>query len=259
MIPGFGKQSITIGSGPHCEIHVGGPGVAAEHARVVHQGGGQLVFVDGGTGQTFANGQPIAPGSTQPFDFRTQFMVGQTPVPNAHPALALMLMQQGALPATPGQIVFGREPARAHVVIQHSSVSGQHATVSLSPLSITDHGSTSGTWIAGHRLAANQATALDQNALVAIGPVPLPVPLALQLAHALGGGAAAASPQAAAPAGGQGVARPKHKTVIGQVAIGGPGQPTFKSIGRTPDNDIVLPHPQVSSKHAFLHLSLIHI
>ena len=175
MIPGFGKQSITIGSAPHCEIHLGGPGVAAEHARIVHQGGGQLVFVDAGTSQTFANGQPIAPGSSQPFDFRTQFMVGQTPVPNTHPALALMLMQPGSLPPAAGQIVFGREAARAHVVLQHASVSGQHATVTLNPLSVTDHGSTSGTWIAGNRLPANQATALDPNGLVAIGPIPVPV------------------------------------------------------------------------------------
>ncbi|MCE7894946.1 MAG: FHA domain-containing protein, partial [Sorangiineae bacterium PRO1] len=180
MIPGFGKQSITIGSAPHCEIHLGGPGVAAEHARIVHQGGGQLVFVDAGTSQTYANGQPVAPGSSHPFDFRTQFMVGQTPVPNAHPALTLMLMQKGELPVTPGKLVFGREAARANVVVQHSSVSGQHATLTLSPLAITDHGSTSGTWIAGNRLAANQATALDPSALVALGPVPLPVTLAIQ-------------------------------------------------------------------------------
>ncbi|GMV17289.1 MAG: hypothetical protein AMXMBFR56_55130 [Polyangiaceae bacterium] len=257
MIPGFGKQSITIGSAPHCEIHLGGPGVAAEHARIVHQGGGQLVFVDAGTSQTYANGQPVAPGSSHPFDFRTQFMVGQTPVPNAHPALTLMLMQKGELPVTPGKLVFGREAARANVVVQHSSVSGQHATLTLSPLAITDHGSTSGTWIAGNRLAANQATALDPSALVALGPVPLPVTLAIQLAQALGGGAPAQAPAAAAGAAAGAPAaagsRPKHKTVIGQVAIGGPGQPTYKTIGRTPDNDIVLPHPQVSSKHAILH------
>lgn len=261
MITGFGKQTITIGSAPHCEIHVGGPGVAPEHARVVHQGGGQLVFVDAGVSQTSLNGQPIAPGSTHPFDFRNQFMVGQTPVPNAHPALALMLMQKGDLAVTPGQIVFGREAARANVVVQHGSVSGQHATLSTTPLAITDHGSTSGTWIAGNRLAANQLTALDPSALVALGPVPLPIPLAIQLAQVLAGQGSAAGPgpagaiaaAGAAPAAGGGPARPKHKTVIGQVAIGGPGQPTFKSIGRTPDNDIVLPHPQVSSKHALLH------
>jgi ABC-type multidrug transport system ATPase subunit/pSer/pThr/pTyr-binding forkhead associated (FHA) protein len=266
MIPGFGKQTITIGSAPHCEIHVGGPGVAPEHARIVHQGGGQLVFVDGGMGQTFVNGQPVPPGSTHPFDFRAQFMVGQTPVPNAHPAVALMLMQKGELASAPGKIVFGRDAARANIVIQHPNVSGQHASVTLSPLAVVDHGSTSGTWVAGARLQPEQPQPLDAGALVALGPIPLPIPLAIQLGQALSGGAqpqvqfgpAAGSPGsgaaiAAAAAQGGGAARPKHKTVIGQVAIGGPGQPSYKSIGRTEDNDIVLPSPQVSSKHALLH------
>ena len=48
---------------------LGGPGVAPNTARIVHQGGGQLVFVDAGTGRTHANGQPIQPASTHPFDF----------------------------------------------------------------------------------------------------------------------------------------------------------------------------------------------
>lgn len=260
MIPGFGKQTITLGSAPHCEIQLGGPGVAPEHARIVNQGGGQLVFVDAGTGQTFANGQPIAPGSSQPFDFRTQFMLGQTPVPNAHPAMALMLMQLGNAAKAQGQVIFGRDSGKANIVIQHPSVSSQHATVSINPLSVTDHGSTSGTWIAGQRIAANQPTPVDANALVAFGPVPIPMSLALQLASS-----ATLDPQGSSPAHanaaiaaahaapGQQASRPKHKTVIGQVAIGGPGQPSFKSIGRTPDNDIVINHPQVSSKHALIH------
>jgi ABC-type multidrug transport system ATPase subunit/pSer/pThr/pTyr-binding forkhead associated (FHA) protein len=264
MIPGFGKQTITIGSAPSCEIQLGGPGVAPEHARIIHQGGGQLVFVDAGTGQTLVNGQPIPPGSTHPFDFRAQFMVGQTPVPIAHPAITLMLMQRGDLAPAPGQVTFGREASKAHVVIQHASVSSQHATVLLSPLAMIDHGSTSGTWVAGARLPANQQQALDPNALLAFGPVPVPASLAIQLAQSVAQAPAAAAPAGAPTAGpgagaaiaqaaGQGVARPKHKTVIGQVAIGGPGQPSFKSIGRTPDNDIVLANPQVSSKHAVLH------
>ena len=45
----------------------------------------------------------------------------------------------------------------------------------------------------------------------------------------------------------------KHKTVIGQVSFGAPGQVSVKSIGRTPDNDIQIPHAQVSSRHALLH------
>ena len=56
-----------------------------------------------------------------------------------------------------------------------------------------------------------------------------------------------AVPAAGAPA-------KKNKTVLGQLDFGGGGGTgSVKTIGRTPDNDIVLSHPQVSSHHASLH------
>src|SRR6188474_1533333 len=154
MIPGFGKQTITIGSAPTCDIRLGGPGVAPEHARLIHQGGGNLVFVDAGTGPTMANGAQIQPGASVPFDFRTQLVVGQVPIPPTHPAIALMLMEQGRAPLTPGQISFGRDPARNNIVINHPNVSSHHATIGLSPLTLTDHGSTAGTWLRQERIPA---------------------------------------------------------------------------------------------------------
>ena len=251
MIVGFGKQSITIGSGPGCDIQLGGPGVAPEHARLQHGGDGQLVFIDSGAGQSFANEQPLAPGTPVPFDFRTQFRVGQTPVPNAHPAISLMVMQKGNAPITPGAVTFGRDPARANIVLQHGSVSGAHATIGLQPLSVTDVGSTSGTWLGQERLIPNTPRNVEPNALVAMGPVPVPIGLVQQLAQALGAAPPSGAQQAAAaPAGGG--RRAKHKTVIGQVQMAA-GGPNFKTIGRTPDNDISIEHAQVSSKHALLH------
>ncbi|MFO7180365.1 MAG: ATP-binding cassette domain-containing protein, partial [Pseudomonadota bacterium] len=58
----------------------------------------------------------------------------------------------------------------------------------------------------------------------------------------------------AAPADTPGQTR-KHKTVVGQIQMGTPGEKPFKTIGRTPDNDIVIAQPQVSSRHAILHVS----
>ncbi len=263
MIPGFGKQTVTIGSAPTCDIRLGGPGVAPEHARIVHQGAGNLVFVDNGAGQTTANGAQLQPGASVPFDFRAQLVVGQVPVPATHPAIALMLMEQGRAPLTQGQISFGRDPARNNIVINHPNVSSHHATIGLSPLTVTDHGSTAGSWLGQERIAAGQPRPLDAHALLALGPVPITVQLAYQLATALGVApagtalaqqAAGPSPQmlAGAAAAGAGPAKPKHKTVIGQVQLGDGGA-SVRSIGRTPDNDIVITHPQVSSKHALLH------
>ncbi|HWA72242.1 MAG TPA: FHA domain-containing protein [Polyangiaceae bacterium] len=274
MIPGLGKQRILIGSAPHCDIRLTAPGVMPEHAAIVLQNGGTLVFVDGGTGSSSAGGRPLAPGSSTPFDFRSEFTVGQSPVPNAHPALALMLMSIGQAPRKPGELLIGRDPARVNVAIQHPNVSGVHARFTLNPLAIVDHGSTSGTWLAQQRLAADVPQGLDPQTFVAFGPVAVPVQLLLQLAAALSAPAAgfapAAAPAAALGAGPMpgtaavpaappaqspdGAPRPKHKTVIGQIQMDSAGPKPFKTIGRTPDNDIVLPQPQVSSRHAILHV-----
>jgi ABC-type multidrug transport system ATPase subunit len=131
----------------------------------------------------------------------------------------------------------------------------------LDRMMVVDHGSTSGTWVAGRQVPANQPTPLDPNGVVAFGPVPVPVGL---LAHIAQGGApqavvSAAAPAAApapaaaapgAPAGGDGGGAPrKHRTVIGELKLD-QLQSNVISIGRTPDNQIVVTHPQVSSKHA---------
>jgi ABC-type multidrug transport system ATPase subunit/pSer/pThr/pTyr-binding forkhead associated (FHA) protein len=274
MIPGLSKSTLIVGSAPHCDIRLGGPGVAPEHARIVHQGGGNVTFTDAGAGQSAINGQPLPPGGSAPFDFRAQFTVGQSPVPLAHPALALMLMEVGKAPVKPGQILFGRDPARANFVVHHPNVSSLHATFQLNPLSVVDNQSTSGTWLGSERLAPNQPRSLDPHAFVGLGPIAVPVALVLQLAQSLssGGTSAAAAvgghaPVAPAPAplgaaplvaapspsGGGVSGKPKHKTVMGQVRMDAPGGQAVKSIGRTPDNDIHVPHPQVSSRHAALH------
>jgi ABC transport system ATP-binding/permease protein len=268
MLPGFSKSTLLVGSAANCDIRLGGPGVAPEHARIVHSGG-QVTFTDAGAGPSLVNGQPLPPGGSAPFDFRSQFVVGQTPLPLAHPALALMLMEAGKAPVTPGQVVFGRDPARANIVVNHPNISSLHATFQLNPLTVTDHQSTSGTWLGPERIAPNHPRPLDPHAFVGLGPIAVPVTLVLQLAQVMSGSstnvvpqhapvAPAVAPLGAAPASpsGGGVAgKPRHKTVIGQVRVDGSSGQQVKSIGRTPDNDIHLPHPQVSSRHAALHFS----
>jgi ABC-type multidrug transport system ATPase subunit/pSer/pThr/pTyr-binding forkhead associated (FHA) protein/ABC-type multidrug transport system permease subunit len=271
MIPGFGKEQVTIGSAPDNDVVVQGPGVAPKHARIVRQNG-QLVFLDNGVAQTFANGVPVAPNQPVPFDFRTAISLGQTPLPLAHPALALQAMSQGQLSPPPprGHFVVGREPSMASLVIANSAVSGSHATVMLDRMQIVDNGSTSGTYQNGQRLPAQQPVPLDPNGVVTFGPVPVPVAVLLQLGQAQNGapqaGMAMAQPPQGAPYGappgqpapagppganpGEGGPR-KHRTVIGELNLADLAQNVI-SIGRTPDNKIVVPHPQVSSKHAIL-------
>jgi ABC-type multidrug transport system ATPase subunit/pSer/pThr/pTyr-binding forkhead associated (FHA) protein len=248
MTPAFGKDQVSIGSAPDNDVVLIGPGVATRHALIVRRSG-QLSFVDLGAGQapSTANGKPLAPHEPVPFDFRTVFFVGGVTVPLAHPAICAMLMSRGALEALPGQVVVGREAARASLVIAHAAVSGQHATVMVDRLMVIDHGSTSGTWVSGRQVPANQPTPLDPNGTVAFGPVPVPFQVLANIA-ASGGAPAAnltAQSQVRAPEG----APRKHRTIIGELKLD-QLESSAVSIGRTPDNQIVVNHPQVSSKHA---------
>jgi ABC-type multidrug transport system ATPase subunit/pSer/pThr/pTyr-binding forkhead associated (FHA) protein len=263
MIPGFAKQTITIGSAPGCDIRLAGPGVLPEHARIVHEGNGRLFFVDGGVGSSTAASQPLAAGARAPFDFRTPFAVGGVPVPLAHRAITLMLLEVGTAPLTPGRLLVGRDPGRSNLVIHHPNVSGLHATLTLNPPAVADHGSTSGTWLGQRRLEPNQPQAIDPHGVIALGPIPMEGALALELVRSMSGGGPAAEQAAPRDATGAAMmpaeapkaelARPKHRTVLGQVSLGGGGAGSTKSIGRTKENDICIEHPQVSSRHALLH------
>ncbi|MGD0678180.1 MAG: FHA domain-containing protein [Polyangiaceae bacterium] len=329
MTPGLGKEQISIGSAADNDLVMIGPGVAAHHAHIVRQNG-QLFFVDLGVATSTVNGAKAAPQKLVPFDFRTIFTLGATPVPLAHPAIVMLLMSHGQLQPARGQVVVGRDAARSSVVLSHAAVSGRHATVWLDGLRVIDHASTSGTWVAGHQLPAEQPTPVDPNGVVAFGPVPVPMALLAQIvggakvagpdppagaggSAGLGGsgaggsagpaaGAGGAGPVAGAPgaavAGAPGAAgvgavavagapgpagvgavavagapgavgvgaaagagalagsgaghdapARKHRTVIGELSLEQLDASVI-AIGRTADNQIVVNHPQVSSKHA---------
>jgi ABC-type multidrug transport system ATPase subunit/pSer/pThr/pTyr-binding forkhead associated (FHA) protein len=283
MIPGLGKEQITLGSAPDCDVVLQGPGVSPQHARIVKQNG-QLVFFDNGVAPSFANGAPVVPGQPIPFDFRTQFALGQTPLPLSHPAIVLMIMAPGQQQAPRGHVVLGREPSRVSLVVGHGTVSGQHATVMLDRMQVIDHGSTSGTYVGGQKIPPNQPVPIDPNGVLAFGSIPVPVPLLARIAQAAAGAGApsagampvaaqAALPQGMAPqgmppgappAGGGAYGPPpggggagdsggprKHRTVIGELSLEKLAN-NLVTIGRTPDNQIVVAHPQVSSRHAVI-------
>ena len=177
MTLALGKEQVSLGAAPDNDVVLSAPGVAPHHARVIRQGG-QLFFVDLGLGPSTANGAPVPPQQPVPFDFRTVFALGAVPVPLSHPALAAMLMSVGQLQVPSGHVVVGRDATRASLVIAHAAVSGQHATVMLDRMVVVDHGSTSGTWVAGHKLVPNQPTPIEPGGIVAFGPV-RPIPVAM--------------------------------------------------------------------------------
>jgi ABC-type multidrug transport system ATPase subunit/pSer/pThr/pTyr-binding forkhead associated (FHA) protein len=252
----IGREEITIGSAPNCDVVLQAPGVAPQHARIVKQQG-QLTFVDGGVAPSFANGAPLAPRQSAPFDFRTVFAVGQVNVPLSHPAIVAMLMAHGKNASAPrGHVVIGRDPGRATLVVAHGAVSSQHATVMLDRMMVVDHASTSGTYVAGQKIPPNQPMPIDPSGVIAFGPVPIPIALLAQLANAPPVAAATPAPPPealkTAQQGSQdasGAPARRHRTVIGELNLA-QLQTGVITIGRTPDNQIVVPHPQVSSRHA---------
>jgi pSer/pThr/pTyr-binding forkhead associated (FHA) protein len=225
MTLALGRELVSIGSAPDNDVVVAAPGVAPHHARVIRQGG-QLLFVDLGAGPSTANGAPVAPQQPAPFDFRTVFALGGVPLPLSHPALAAMLMSVGQVQAPRGQVIVGRDATRASLVIAHAAVSGQHATVMLDRMMVVDHGSTSGTWIGGHKALPNQPTPIDANGIVAFGPVPVPVAMLAQLAQA--GPAPAAQAAAPAPVLGSTVGQPAMAHAGAPAQPGGPAAPPVR-------------------------------
>jgi ABC-type multidrug transport system ATPase subunit/pSer/pThr/pTyr-binding forkhead associated (FHA) protein len=257
----FGKQSISIGSAPSSDIRLGGPGVAAEHARIERKSGGALVFVNLAGNTSRAGARVLSGGEEHPFDFRMPFTLGEaTALPLTHPAIAGLLLARGQLPLHAGPLRFGRDPSHNDVVVHHPNVSGQHASLARKPLAITDSGSTSGTWLGKERLLRGATQTLSPGATVALGPVPFAYTLLEELIAAFPEGTGAAPAleigsgrTAAAEGSAPGAGGARHKTVVGQFAVDPSGGKTTKTIGRSAECDIVVSHPQVSSQHALLH------
>ncbi|MBW2529063.1 MAG: FHA domain-containing protein, partial [Deltaproteobacteria bacterium] len=185
MMEGFGKTSITIGSASYCDVVLSGEGVAPEHARLIHQGNGQLLFTNLEQGVTVAGGRQMAPGEHAFFDFHAPFTLGSVELPHDHPAIALMLMAPGELSAQPGRIIVGRAAGQATLVIQHPSVSNLHATLALDEGTVTDHDSASGTFLAGERIASGVAAVLPQEGTLYVGAVPITAALLAELGRAI--------------------------------------------------------------------------
>lgn len=278
MSPKFGKKTLTIGSHPQCDIVLQGGGVAPEHAWIVNQGEGKLVFLHTGAGRAFAGEREIAARESVPLDFRQALRIGDVNLPLEHPAITASMLSVGQVSAPPGTFLIGRDPGRTSLTLGHPSVSSLHCTVALDRMEVTDNHSTSGTYLNGQKLAGGQPTPLLPNSVLNIGPIPVRIDLLLEIGRTLAQGGAAqlayvppaeqaalqvpsapgleagtigahmgASDPANAAAGTPAVR--KHVTVFGQLDFKSGGS-AIRTIGRTPSSDIVVTHAQVSSRHA---------
>ena len=275
-----------MGSGPGCDMTLQGPGVAPRHAQLLWRDG--LWIQDLGQGRTEVDGRPLAPNeSVQLAGFHARVMLGGAQVPLNSPEVSkLFLDRTGLPPERPGVLVVGRDPARCQVVVSHPTVSGTHLRIDLGARSVTDLGSRSGTFDRNtQRLPANQPVAMDTAAGYSLGAVWIPSSVLMELAGAPAGGPISSPGPLSDPSAGrmsvpmgapmgpplgsmqggpapmqsmQGGQRPvapapqpaggAHKTMFGSFDLSGGGK-ALAFIGRLPTCDIVLPYPQVSSKH----------
>ncbi|MDO9018873.1 MAG: ATP-binding cassette domain-containing protein [Deltaproteobacteria bacterium] len=278
------KTQLIIGAAPGCDLLVQGPGVAARHAQLLWRDG--LWLQDLAQGRTEVDGRQLAPNeSVQLAGFHARVMVGAAKVPLDSPEVSKLFLDRSALPLErPGVVTVGRDPGRAQVVVSHPTVSGTHLRVDVASRTVTDLGSRSGTFDrSSQRLPPNQPVPIDAAGGYSLGAVWIPSVVLMELAGAPAGHAMGAGPVPQTSQGGmggpgpmqpmssgpmsqghnpmqshQGGAMPTpapqqpppgaHKTMFGSFDLSGGGK-ALAMIGRLPSCDIVLPYPQVSSRH----------
>ncbi len=305
------RTSLIIGSAHGCDLLVQGNGVGPRHAELRWRDG--LVLQDLGQGRTTVDGRVLGPSEAVPLQgFHANVMVGDARVPLTSPEISKLFLDRTAVPsAAPGQVVVGRDPSRANVVVSHPTVSSLHLRVDLQSRTLTDLGSKSGTFDRNsQRLPANAPVPIDMAGGYSLGAVWIPSQVLLEMAGApAGAGApmaqgmslptaqgapqgpgpgAAFAPHAPAQQGGYGSgqggyasgqggygqpqghvshqgapqghasmqgapqggapAGSPNRTMFGTFDLSGGGK-AIAMIGRLPTCDIVLPYPQVSSRH----------
>ncbi|MBL8682254.1 MAG: ATP-binding cassette domain-containing protein [Myxococcales bacterium] len=261
------RSALIAGSAPGCDIVVQGAGVAASHAQLSWRDG--LVLTDLSQGPTWVDGKQLLPGETvQLVGWGAQVFLGQTQLPLHGAELALLFAERSNLAPEPGgTAIIGRDPNRAHIVLAHPGVSGTHARIDPARRTLTDLGSTSGTFDAQrNRVPPQQPVPLDASSGWFFGAVFVPVSALFDLATR---GASVQTPfgPMGSSARGPSMAPPptqappsqlpnppgKARTMFGEIDLGSvqAGAPPREAIvGRLPTCEIVLPYPQLSARHA---------
>ena len=258
-VPDIAKRRITIGSGFHCDIRLEGNDIMVEHAALEMDETGALCFV-ACTGRSTADGVLLAPGSRSPFDFRTGFSVADLPVPAAHPAITLMLMVRGRLPASPEVLIVGSAPAEVHIAVRSAHISPRHVTFVRNPLGVIDNGSETGTWIRGARLRPETFESVQPNGFIKLGPLGLHVETVRRLAGWHDEAAAAvnaleATLQPRDASADHAPVKPSPRAEVRVISVRhlAPKQEEHLYLGRAEDNEVTFDHRQVSAHHATVH------
>lgn len=223
-------HEVTIGREPTNTIVLENPVVSARHARITrHEQGGLLVEDLGSTNGTYLRGERI---TQRVVTLQDDIYLGSAPLRMSDPRVASLLIEIRRAPQKGQPFVVGSDP-RCDVVIHDPHVAAQHCQITELPngfYQVQDAGSPYGTAIDNASFRIQQATAQPSSTLV-LGSFALPLQMLQRMIETeKGEGSAMAMAEAAV----QGLNL--DKPVV--------------TIGRAPDNDLILPHPSVSSRHA---------
>jgi ABC transport system ATP-binding/permease protein len=242
------RPELDMGRAADCDLILDDPQVSGRHARITFQGHTALLMDLGSLNGTRLKGQPIPPRTPQPLAPGDEFQIGrftfrlQAAGPHALPPLAervrldpqagpgLAAFVEGKLfkfPLEKRVTTLGRGDEN-DIRLPSNFVSRQHAQIMQRDgrWEILDAGGRNGLSIRGQRVA--QHPLVDGDILTIGGP-----DVALQFRASLGF-VPVTAPAAAHP-----------------LAIDLKGRDRI-TIGRAPDNELVLDHPQVSRVHAMI-------
>lgn len=233
------KQTITVGRSPDNDIVLDFPQVSSYHARFIKDGDGFVVEDLQSSNGTFVNGQRI---SRERVTFADKIYLGSLPfsmdnlrdevfskITGQRPAFDQPVTQIDTQPGAK-PIVIGRS-TDCDIFIDYPQVSGHHAKVTPATdgFLVEDLQSTNGTFIRGQRIIAPQLVRADET--IYLGSYKFCLS---QLEPAKKRTAFLDTSE---------IIKSSEKIQLQKESI---------TIGRDPDNDIVLAYPQVSNFHAIL-------
>jgi len=228
---GGGSQAgeITIGRDPSNVIVFENPVVSARHAKIVRNAQGGLLVQDlGSTNGTYLRGERI---QQRVVTLQDDIYLGSAQLRMSDPRVAGLIISVNRPPQKGQPFVIGSDPS-CDVSIYDPQVAPRHCQLVETPggYQVQDMGSPNGTAIDNASFRIQQASANATSTLL-LGNFVLPLQL---LARLMEEGRGEGSVMQMAEAAVQGLNM--DKPVI--------------TIGRAPGNDLTLPHPSVSGRHA---------
>ncbi|MCC6873056.1 MAG: FHA domain-containing protein [Sandaracinaceae bacterium] len=230
VAPVAGANEITVGRDPHNTIVLENPVVSARHAKISRNAQGGLLVQDlGSTNGTYLRGERI---QQRVVSLQDDIYLGSAPLRMSDLRVAGLIIQVQRPPQKGQPFVLGSD-ASCDVRLFDPQVAPRHCQITEMPngfWQVQDGGAPPGTAIDNPSFRIQQATAQPSSTLF-LGSFTLPLQLLARMLEASRGEGGVMQLAEAAL---QGI--DLTKPVI--------------TIGRAPGNDLILPHPSVSGRHA---------